>query len=186
MWLDPEFALNLKGLAVMTLQPELCLSGTVVNEEGGGITYKSSTLLQTGPKAIRLSAPTGTHFIQVALAKSLAHSCNASVIAIDSSTIDQLKTKAMDLDVKKGKTLSTRNIFTQLFEAVKEKNAPVVVLLQGRPKWLFENGAKGEDLLHTMLEELSSHANRLFFVMTQPNNSVRAAQEGRERDKTKR
>ncbi len=182
MWLDPEFALNLKGLAVMTLQPELCLSGSVVNEEGD-ITYKSNTLLQTGSKAIRLSAPTGTHFIQIALAKSLAHSCNASVVALDSSTIEQIKSRALELDVKRGRALSTRNIFKQLFEAVKEANGPVVVLLQGRPKWLFENGRKSEDLLHTMLEELDNKLNRLFFVMTQPNNSIRAAQEGREKGK---
>ena len=72
----------------------------------------------------------------------------------------------------------------QLFEAVKEANIPVLVVLQGRPKWLFENGGKSEDLLHTMLEELDKHHNRLFFVMTQPNNSVRAAQESRERAKS--
>ena len=102
MWLDPEFALNLKGLAVMNLQPELCLSGTEVSEEGDSVMHKNIPP-QKVTKAIRLSAPTGTHFIQIALAKSLGHSCNASVISLDSSTIEQFKSRAHDLGVKKGK-----------------------------------------------------------------------------------
>lgn len=175
MWLDPEFSLSVKGLAVMAMQPEKSVSSYVVNEDGG-ITYKSSMLLQTGPRAIRLSAPTGTHFIQVALAKSLAHSVNASVICLDSQTIEQMKSKASDLSVKR-KSLSVKNIFSQLFEAVKGIDEPVMVMLQGRPKWLFENGHKGDDLLHTVLEEVNSRASRMFFVMTQPNNPVRTAME---------
>ena len=175
MWLDPEFALCVKGLAVMALQPEKSVSSSVVKEDGG-ITYKSSMLLQTGPRAIRLSAPTGTHFIQVALAKSLAHSVNASVICLDSQTIEQMKSKASELNVKK-KSLTIKNIFSQLFEAVKSIDEPVMIMLQGRPKWLFENGHKGDDLLHQVSEEVSSRASRMFFVMTQPNNPVRAALE---------
>jgi hypothetical protein len=216
MWLDPEFALNLKGMAVMAVQPDKCVVSVNSNSNSGDkesseeneeskrggdthtVTYKpssssssSSLVLQTGPKAIRLSAPTGTHYIQVALARSLAHSVNASVITLDSSTLESMRAKATALGVStanvnaKKSPLSARNVFAQLFAAAREGGdgngcSPVVVLLQGRPKWLFESGSRGEEVLQLMMEEMKTRDSRVFFVMTQPNNSIKEAKRNTE------
>ena len=111
---------------------------------------------------------TYTH-TQLAAARALAHSVNASMIVLDSRSIDRVRTKALELNVPR-KLLSTHTLFCVLLDLIEEKKlaaevaggaggvgggvrggggriaggGSVVVVLQGRPRWLFENGRQDQ------------------------------------------
>ena len=202
-WLDPDFALQLKGLAVLALKQDTRRKATTADNNGNGNgngkkTKKISgakeelTVLSQPVRAVRFNSPTGTHQMQLAAARALAHSVNASTIVLDSRSIERVRAKAMEQNVPR-KLLSTHTLFCVLLDLIEEKKnaavealeagargrgGSVLVVLQGRPRWLFENGKQDqvEDSLEVLAEEIQAYGSNAFYLMTQPNvNSLVSA-----------
>ncbi len=155
LWLDQDFLLNLKGMAMLATYPSLVKS-------------HENVLDNHINRAVRLtSTGGGTRLIQLIISKALCRSIGAGCITLSKKKLQMIKKQCLAKAIPK-QMLRTENIVSALLDLIEELDTPFVVILNDKLTWLTQS--KGA--CDVITDEIKSNASRIFFVAIDPPDLI--------------
>jgi hypothetical protein len=187
LWLDEEFALKLKGTALLSLHPQLAhtFTGLYSSKLSRSIRLSSN---RTNPSVP--SASFGLSFLQRVVGRSLAHSLRASFVTVNQTTLESVQRRALEKGIKNQKLLTKATLLSCLMDLSDEQQqqnndnnnknniessssaSPLVILFDDPLTWLTDNLAASS----TVLEELKNDKSRVFFLWIDPQEELKVGQ----------
>eukprot|EP01038_Epipyxis_sp_PR26KG_P008477 gene8477-11459_t len=163
MWMDQEFSLLLKGMAVLAQHPEMMPS----NVSGGAKLSKAIRLVASSGKSLA-----GTQRIQFLLVKALAASLQSNLVHLNQRTIEAVRERALVKLIPR-KLITKSVILSALFELTEEVGSnshPFLLLLHDKMSWLVNN----QECSELFLEELKSPTSRIFVINMEQEAGIKA------------
>lgn len=165
LWLDQEFALNLKGLAVLAVHPHLTQSfGESISKK----LARGLKLLSSSQKAAS-GGPNGLYFLHQLVVKALAASLQAHVIHLNHKVIEKVVDLAEQRHVSK-RPITKGLVLNALFDMLQHDANPSVILLNDNLDWLLNNQAASQ----AVLAEFRKVESRLLFIAVEPSDDIKA------------
>ena len=197
LWLDEEFVLKLKGLALLSLHPHAThtFSGLLSSNLSRGVRLHSPQppAAAPGPSHSQQQSPSppiapsaavagtdGLAQIQSLLAKALAHSIRAQLVVVNQKVVEKVQELALAKGVRNTRLLSKATLLSALMDLSDEKDGaggggpgrPLVIVFNDQLTWLLHNRAASS----TVLEEFRNDKSRIFFLLLQPSEELRVGQ----------
>jgi len=150
LWLDSEFAIYLRGQAVLALQNSQELRRLDIS------------------RGLRLACPSGSASLLKCTARALAHSLSADFVLLSRRSIDAVRKAAEQ------RLSTTRNYFPAetllkaLFDCLHASGKSCIVCLHEELDWL----ARVPGVTQIITEELSKQRSKLFFLHIEPDGPL--------------
>jgi hypothetical protein len=155
LWMDQEFALNLKGIGVLAQHPNIIPNGM-------------SRII----RGVRLVSSTGgTSIVQHTIAKALAHSLAANTVFLTRKTVDSVHQQAVAKKLPKN-MLNRANLISILFDLMEDMKEPSIVTLNDDINWIIRSEANSD----AILEEMKSSKSKVLFLLLENEEALEPGQ----------